>query len=160
MKLFFKDKKQTFAVALFACLVSHGIPVFAQTIIETQQLDFGTIVVANTASNRELVLQPNGGYISDPMIYVMNTPQAGEYELIGGTPSANYTISFDSGIVLQGGGTDFTLDDFTALPAALTTDASGDASFSVGATLTAVSGGTYSDGPYDGQLDITVTLDN
>jgi hypothetical protein len=160
MKLSCKDKKQILALALLACLASYGNLAFAQTITEIQQLDFGTIVVANTSTNRELILQPNNGYISDPFIYVMDDPQAGEYHVTGATPNAPYTISFDTTIPLQGGGTDFTLDDFTAMPATLITNASGEATFTVGATLTAISGGSYIDGNYDGQLDITITLDN
>jgi hypothetical protein len=136
---------------------------YAQTITEDQQLSFGTIVVADTGSNHDLELLPNGGYSNDPGIYVIDPPEVGEYTVTGATPSSNYTVDFNSGgptLLQLGAATDFQVHDFTTQPAALQSDGSGEFSFSVGATLTSLAAGTYVDGNYDGSLQITVTEDN
>jgi hypothetical protein len=147
---------------LFAFVFFTGAPsATAQTITETQQLSFGNIVVTDSASGHSLVLSPGGAVnFLDPAIYIIDPPQAGEYNFIGGTPNTQYDITFSNSIILLRGATTFTVDDFVAQPATITTDGAGDASFSVGATLTTDTGPAYADGNYSGSLDITITVHN
>jgi hypothetical protein len=143
--------------------ICHAVPAWAQTIVQDQQLSFGTIVVADTGSNQDLVLNSNGGYTNDPGIYVIEPPEPGEYTVTGATPSSNYTVDFNNGgntLLQLGAATDFQIHDFETLPTNLQSDGSGEFSFSVGATLTSLAAGTYVDGNYNGSLQITVTEDN
>ncbi len=156
--------KLSYSVSLFPVVtIFLAFSARAQTIVEDQQLYFGTIVVADTSSDHDLELLPNGGYNADPGIYVINDPEVGEYTMTGATPSSNWTISFNAGNPLQlqsGANSDFIVDDFTTLPAMLQTDGSGEMSFSVGATLTSQNGGSYNSNNYSGNLQIILTEDN
>ncbi len=148
-------------IAFICGLLAFSTPASAQVIAQTQQLTFGTVVAASVGGDRELVLGPNGNIISiDSGLYALGPlPEAGEYSFTGGTPNRDYVVSFNNSILLvNGGNSTFTIDDFVAQPPTIHTDGLGDATFSVGGTLTAINGGTYGNGNYDGDLEITLTI--
>lgn len=147
--------------ALAAALSSVALPAMAQAIITQQTpLTFGRIAVAGSGGERTIVMEPDGDIILvDPGIYIIIPPEPGEYTVTG-DPNTEYAISFSpNATLINGAYTNFTVDDFVADPPTIMTDGSGDGgSFTVGATITAHTGGTYGDGNYDSTFDITLTV--
>jgi hypothetical protein len=134
-------------------------PASAQTIVENQALTFGKIVMSDLNTVSTVTVNPAGSYTVDPTTYIMEDPENGDYDLVGGPPSTAYTLTFPPAVGLVGPGvSNFTVDNFTILPASLTTDLSGDVGFRLGARLrSSGSGLPYSDGNYSGTIDINIS---
>ena len=132
---------------------------FAQTLVVTQDLTFGKIVMSDLLSVSTIVVNPAGSYTVDPTTYLIEDPENGDYDLVGGPPSTVYTLTFPPAVGLVGPGvSNFTVDNFTTLPATLTTDSSGDVRFRLGARLrSSGSGLPYSDGNYSGTININIS---
>lgn len=151
--------KALLAVLYLLCWPCKGQ---AQTIIENQRMRFGTIVMHDNSSPKDLQLLPGGGFVADYSGYYIidSGPQLGSYTVQGQTPNwpMNITLSPATTIHRSGGGPFFTLVDFFTVPASVMTDGLGSATFQVGATLRS-SGfmGNYVDDAYNGQYTITVS---
>lgn len=136
----------------------------AQTITINDPVRFGKISMRNNSAPRELRLLTDGGYIADPA-YVIHAsePELGRVTITGYPVNHPMDITIDVAstvIGISGGGgapATFTLVDPFTVPATVTTDMTGSATFEVGATLRSDgSGNTYIDASYLGSFDVTV----
>ena len=131
----------------------------AQAIVENQALTFGKIVMSDLNTASTVTVNPAGSFTVDPTTYIMEDPENGDYDLVGGPPNTAYTLTFPPAVGLVGPGvSNFTVDNFTILPASLTTDSSGDVGFRLGARIrSSGSGLPYSDGNYSGTININIS---
>lgn len=152
------------ALFRFCCLVvvlvaMWGAPCFAQTITRVQPISFGMFVIKNNASAHNIQVSRTNSVTADSAFALFTNPVRGEYDLSGFPASTPFTVSFFATPITVGGsgtGEAFTLGSFTP-GTGLSTDSSGDAQLRFGATLTTSGSGiNYSNGSYQGELDITV----
>ena len=142
-----------------ALVVFTSVEARAQSLAETQSLDFGEGLISDNSAQRAINLQANGAFTNDPEIFFVTTPQVGIYALTGATP----LLPFNVGIVVDqqviGPGEDFTIDNFD-IDAPAATDGSGEATIRVGARLrTSGTGTPYTvSSAFAGQFTITVTF--
>lgn len=149
--------KKLFSVsALLLLLLS--LNVHAQTITENRPLNFGRFALVDNAAPRTLQLLPSDTYVADPQYMFLIDPQAGNITVSGYPPATPLTVNITTTALNNGGGASFTtLSTFTD-PAVITTDAFGEATFDIGATLRSDGGGsTHSDGNFNGTYTITIT---
>ncbi len=132
----------------------------AQTITETQQLDFGTIVVLDINNVSQVTVNSNGSSSNNGFTYIVDVPQRGEYDITGGPANSAYTLTFPPSITLIGPCGGFTIDNFeTVASGALMTDGVGYDTFFLGARARSAGTGVgYPDGNYANTLDITVVF--
>lgn len=134
----------------------------AQTLTEDNRLTFGEIVMRNNASQQDITLFSNGSYTADPAYYFYSEPELGEYTVTGQVPNHIMDITVDvasTSIQPSGGGLPFfTLVNPFTVPAVVTTNGAGTATFQIGATLRSNgSGAGFGDSAYDGVFIVTVT---
>jgi hypothetical protein len=145
------------------CLVAGAPGASAQTLTQDRTLTFGRFIMNNNSTQRDLVLNSNGSYTADPAyIFYAQEPVLGRYIINNQTPNAVMDVTFDLGLTsvapLGGGGPRFTLVNPYTVPAVVTTDGGGNATFEVGATLRSDGlGGVFPSDTYAGEFSITVT---
>lgn len=148
------------AVAAFACPAGF-LPAAAQTVVELDPLSFGTFVVPSNAAVSTLTVPLNGSVSTTGSIIALTQGVAGRYR-VGGLPG-NAIVDIDiTAAPLFGPALPpsqyFQITAFDH-PPTVTTNASGTATFRLGATLsTSGSGVPYTDSTYTGTIDVTVTL--
>lgn len=124
----------------------------AITLVESTQLDFGTIE-ADVAGDT-LTIDTTGNVTATGASVSSGTPASGAWTSTGDALAA-VTISFSAGDTLTGPGTAMALDTFThdagGTPAF---DGTGNLAFNVGANLTI--GAAQTAGTYSGSYDVTV----
>ncbi|MDH5258742.1 MAG: DUF4402 domain-containing protein [Gammaproteobacteria bacterium] len=147
--------------ALFACLVIP--PAYSDTIIEQSYLDFGTIALKNNASTYTIRVRYTGQIINDPEIIIVTPGTPAEYLLTGFPASTLLTITVTSlaGITTSPispvpGNQQFTISNFDYLPS-VSTNATGEATIYVGATLTSSGTGVYDDTLYVTTTNLVIT---
>ncbi len=124
----------------------------AIVITEDVAMDFATIL-ADPAGDT-VTLDTADAVTSSGSSTFTGTPASGAFSVVG-TPSAAVTISFSSGDVLTGPGTDMALGSFTTdAGGSPAFDVSGDLDFAVGADLTV--GASQAGGSYAGTYTLTV----
>lgn len=150
------------ATLLAAVLLCWDMPAMAQTLTQDIPMTFGRVVMYDNSTPRDLRLLPGGGYNHDPGYYVFpgNEPQLGTFTINNQLQNhvMDITVDLASGN-FGGGAADFELVNPFTVPAVVTTDGSGNATFQLGATLRSNgSGVTFSNGPYNSiGYSITVT---
>jgi len=172
-----KNNPVQFSRALFcllAVLFLYGKGAQAQTLVIVRNLDFGQFGMRDNNSPHTIVVTPGGGVTYDPAFIPDGVAQAhpGQYALSGLPPNMalNYGISTTNGttnggttltntvsLSLNGAliGALFTVGSYTANSPS--TDALGNATISIGGTLTTSgTGAGYGDGSYDGSVDLTI----
>lgn len=145
------------AFLLSAALLSG--PANAQTLTQNTQMRFGRIVMHDNGTPRDLRLLPSGSYSADSGFYIIDqAPQLGSFTIEDQALNSimNITITAIGTMQPGGGGPYFTLVDFFTVPAVVTTDGNGDATFQVGATLRSSGIGNYGSTTYDGGFTISV----
>lgn len=127
------------------------------TVENVRGLDFGTIastpaggtVVATAAATTELTFSNE-----DMAVTTLGTPTSAEFT-IEGEANALFSIVVEDATVLDGPGTDMTLEDFTSsLGWSNVTLTGGEVTLYVGATLNV--GANQAAGEYNGTFDVTV----
>lgn len=127
------------------------------TVIEP--LDFGTFALKDNKGRYTIVLAPDDAYTHSDEIVIGNPePQRGEYLLEGLPPDTLLDITITDAALRKPGNPDFTISDYT-INDPLTTDASGNATLYIGATLTTSGTGAYNyTGRYTGTFNISVVF--
>ena len=142
----------------------------AFTLTETQALAFGTFTAKNDGTDVSTILiAPDGsapvyGNPGDARIVEVTAGNMGIFDVTGAAPNAALDITLPSGSLTMTCGTctaaneDFSIGTFTSDPATTaTTDAAGDVTVNVGATLSTIaSADAYEDGAYS--VAYTVSL--
>lgn len=133
-------------------------------------LSFGTFAVADNSMPQALVVTTDNDTFADAGIVVAQNGQRGVYEFTGLPPNVTFYVGVDvpnppseGGIVFDDSifltnGESFTVDTFQlGSGGVLQTDAAGDATMTLGATLhTSGNGAAYSGGGYNGQVSFTI----
>ncbi len=146
------------AMAVATALVTS---VRAQTVQELEPLSFGTFVVTSNAAASTLTVPLNGAVSSTGNLIVLVPGNRARYR-VGGLPG-NTIVGIDINSLPLFGATvpasQFCQITAFSHPLTVTTNASGEAIFFVGATLsTSGNGVPYTDNTYTGMIDITATL--
>lgn len=116
--------------------------------------------MVDNAAPRTIALLPSGSFTADPEYIFFIEPQLGNITVDSYPPSTILTVNIGTTNLIRsaGGGAKFNLSGTFTNPTIVTTDASGSATFDVGATLTSDgSGSTHTDDTYSGIYSITVT---
>ena len=161
------------SVAVFSGTLLHARPAKAQTMTEVQKLDFGTFGVVNNNGSYTIVIGPDNSVTYDPSGKIVSDGahigHRGVYALAGFPPNMQLTLGVTTtnntttgGVTLTNGSSltyagnpAFSIGSFTANNPL--TDASGNATLYIGATLTTSGSGTnYMSGTYNGSVDITL----
>ena len=134
------------------------VPAVAATLTDIVNLSFGSFALMDNATPQTIVVTPAGGVTYGAKVVDGPTPpQAGEYLLEDLTPDTALVITIDDTTLnrVGGGSPAFTISDYvTNNP---TTNAGGDATLLVGATLTTSGTGVhYESGSYTGTMAITI----
>lgn len=127
----------------------------AQTISETQALSWGELVLTDNNAQHEIVIATDGNYTNDPEYLFVTEPDVGIYLLTGELPNrpiASVTVTVLT--QMQGGGQQFTMDNFTVQHPAQT-DATGQALITVGGRLRSSGTGT----PYNTSTAFSASLE-
>lgn len=157
MKLFYKNNLKT--VGLVAAALILPQVVFAQTITETQALDFGTIAIHSYAAVGRVTISPSGTFSYNANVSIIEPPQLGEYTITGAPASAGYSIVLPASVNIAGPGGPFVLDNLEYRPLVLLTDPSGNDEFTISGRLQTLGGGTpYGDGTYTTMFTVTVAF--
>ncbi len=154
MKLYFNvNLYLTFILILFA------LPANAQTVTIDQPLDFGTFVIADNATPRTIAFNAGGSYTADPEYIFFTTPEFGEVTVTGYPALTTLTVTIGTTNMTDCcAGPNFSMSTGFTRPSVVTTDASGEATFEIGATMSSNGdGSTYVDGTFDGTFSVTVT---
>lgn len=135
-------------------------PAAAQTLTQDRAMTFGDISITTNNAIREIELHPDGSYTADPGIYFYSdTPELGRYIIQGQVPLTVMNINIDvSSTILGLGNPVFTLHNPFTVPAVVTTDGLGNATFEIGATLRSNGSGiNYSDANYNSVFSVNVS---
>lgn len=126
-------------------------------ITEIQPLSFGNFAAPSNAVVSTLTIGYMGGHPSvTNRIYVLSPPQPGQFQLTDYPPWTPLMINISNFQLVLGASPSFLIEDFTTN--SIITDGSGQALLRVGATLkTTGTGGTYGDGGYTGNMNITIS---
>lgn len=157
MRLQLNDKILVLLLFLCAFPLSEAV---SQTITENQPLTFGRYVMADNSAPRTIELLPGGGYTADPEYIFFTEPELGNITVDSYPPSTVLTITIGTTNLVRsgGGGAKFSLTNGFTVPAVVTTDGTGSATFDIGATLTSDGTGvTHTDNNYSGTYSVTVT---
>ena len=140
-------------------LIFFALPAQAQSVTIDQPMDFGRFVLTDNAAPRTIAFNTGGTYTADTEFIFLTTPEFGEVTVTGFPPLTVLTVSMSStGMTGCCVGPNFSMSSPFTRPPVVTTDASGEASFQVGATMASDgSGVTHMDDTYDGSFSVTVT---
>ncbi len=116
-------------------------------------LDFGTFTTGDNGGTIVVTRGGNGSATGDVTL-VGGSVEAADQFAVAGDPGRRFSITTGAGQVSNGAATPVTMDFTTDARAAHTLDAAGDASFSVGGTLTVLGGEPA--GVYTGSYAVTV----
>lgn len=148
----------------------------AFTFTEDSALNFGTIVAISDPSETASYVVDSGTGPAAPtttggsaLIIELTPGAAGNFSISGAAPNTALTIQLPANTTMNCGACSGSQPDFdltawedseggtTAVPATTTTDGSGQASFTVGATLsTRTSANPYEDGTYSAAYTVSV----
>ena len=150
-------KKLTFLALLFWTTTASA------AIIENRALSFGTFGLRDNAGVYTYVLSPLGAITADFEIVVIDDGLPGDYTVSGFpvTTALTFNVLGSSPLTLGGTGSrvPFPISNFTINPNPITTDGAGNASFTLGATLSTDGLGTmYSDGVFSDSVLIVVSF--
>ncbi len=125
-----------------------------------QALNFGSWISKNNDAQYGITINTDGSYSFNSTGFIeISPPQVGIFDLDGMTPNtAISSVTIIQTTSLSGSGLDFQMINFTETHSA-STDASGIARVTVGATAqTTGGGGSYIDQTYNGQIQIQINF--
>lgn len=133
-------------------------PAQAQVFSRMQELSFGTFALRNNTGVHQLRITQAGVITANSNYARFTDPVRGRYRMQGYPPSTVFTITIPNTTLSLNGlgaGELFNLD--LLHPATRTANGAGNATFFVGGSLTTSGSGTmYSDGNYQGDMDVTI----
>jgi len=148
-------------VIMALCLTSFYLVAPANAVIsEVQAINFGKFALQNNTSVHTYRVLPNGTINANVEYIRFFDGQEGQYNLSGYPATTALTILVTSGNLTTGaGGEQFSIGSWDTSPASLVTDASGEESFNLGATLSSSGSGTmYLDGTFNVNATITINF--
>lgn len=155
-----KNKSRLFFLPCLLLLFTP--PTFAETITELSPLDFGTIAIKDNSAAYTHRVRYTGQIINDPEIIIITPGSPAEY-LITGLPVSTLlaiNVTSPSGVTTSPAtgpsNEQFTISNFDYLPS-VTSNAIGEYTLFVGATLTTSGANTYQDTLYVTTMTITIT---
>lgn len=128
-------------------------------ISESQELSFGVFAVRRNDAVYEITVDINDNVTHDAVGIVLGptAPQRAEYELRDQMPNTILDISLTDATLTAGGAASFTITNYTHNNTS--TDAGGDATVLIGATLRTSGDGTkYPTGNYTGTTDLFIGI--
>lgn len=149
-----------FALALLAALTIAGAaPAQAQTITESQRLNFGEWGVTSNAGNYFVSITAGGATSHSPQLIELTPPQVGMYN-VSGLPAfaaiASVTVLMTQTLAGPPGQT-FTMDNFTTI--APNADGGGNTTITLGArAVTSGNMASYGEGLFTGELTLEINL--
>lgn len=133
-------------------------PAAADSLHIVRNLTFGEFATRDNDSPHTIIIDPSNNATYDPALLTINPAERGEFLLEGFPANTALTISVpDTNLTLNGGGAGirFTINSFTHNNPV--TNASGEATLYLGATLTTTgSGQHYGTGNYSEGIEITI----
>ena len=145
-------------VILF-CTILYSVEAKSQTIVENQALDFGLFVMVNNSSVKSINLLSTGSYVADPDFIFFLEPQMANVTVDDYPPLTELEVTLGTTVLdpLGAVGANFFISDVFTHPMTVNTDASGSATFDIGARLNSDGGGDiYSDSDYEGIYSVSV----
>lgn len=126
-----------------------------------QPLSFGNIVLRNNNASYAVTVTPQGAVVYPPQVIAMEKAKNAVYELRGYEPNTELFVQIAPPRLVVScncGGPDFIVENFKVEPEMPRTDASGNATVKVGATLRTQAGGgqPYPAGNFSGNLTLIV----
>lgn len=163
MKLYFLNKFNFLCICLMF-FIFYSSSIRSETITEVKTLDFGVIVLKNNNANYVMNMTFSGNITADPEIIIIESGHPAEYDLSDFPPNTQLTIDIiapDTETNLAGAidpsTSQFTITNYHTSSSIITTDALGNATISVGATLTSSGTGFYKDAIYFSYITIMVS---
>jgi Mat/Ecp fimbriae major subunit len=123
----------------------------ALTLANTSALEFGAVVASGVAGSVQIAV--GGGRTCGGGITCSGTVSAAGFDVTGGTAGENVTINADPSVTLNGPGGATMTASLVESAAVVQLDATGEATFTVGGTLTV--GANQAQGNYVGNFDVT-----
>jgi hypothetical protein len=123
----------------------------ALTLTNTSALEFGAVVASGTAGTVQIAV--GGGRTCAGGITCSGTVSAAGFDVTGGTASEFVTINADPSVTLAGPGGNTMTASLIESSNLVQLDATGEASFTVGGTLTVAA--SQAQGNYVGNFDVT-----
>ena len=159
-----RKKKSVRTLFLSVMLLLFSPPSFvnAESIVEISALDFGTIAIKDNSAAYTLRVRYTGQIINDPEIIIITPGTPAEYFITALPVSTLLTISVTSpsGVTTSPAvaptNQQFTISNFDYLPS-VTSDASGEYTLYVGATITTSGAGVYEDTLYVTTMSINIS---
>ena len=155
-------KKRITLFFLIPLLFLFSSPNIAETIVEISPLDFGTIAIKDNSAPYTHRVRYTGQILNDPEIIIVSPGSPAEYLITGLPPSTLITISVTSptGVTTSpaagASNEQFTISNFDYLPS-VTSDATGEYTLFVGATITTSGTNTYEDTLYVTTMTINIS---
>lgn len=148
------QKRAGLSAAFIALSISTPLSTYAD-VTESSSLDFGTVVVASNSSAQSLSVGYNGNVSYSSGIFPITEPTRAEF-ILTDYPNNQRVFLSSSVNTPNSSSTGYTVEQFTltdlSVPAVITTDSSGGASFYVGGTLT-----TSGNSGYYGDTNYSIT---
>ena len=154
MKWSLSLKLLTFCIILFY----SGEPK-AQNIVENQTLSFGRFILASNSSVKSINLLSTGSYVADSDFIFFLEPQMANITLDDYPPLTELEVTLGTTVLdpLGAVGANFFISDVFTNPIIINTDASGSATFDIGARLNSDGrGDIHSDSDYEGIYSVSV----
>lgn len=157
-----KSRFQSLFLSAVIFLFVSPATAFAETIIEISPLDFGTIAIKDNSAAYTHRVRYTGQIINDPEIIIITPGSPAEYFITGLPVSSLITINVTSpsGVTTSpaAGPTNeqFIISNFDYLPS-VTSDATGEYTLFVGATITTSGVGAYLDTLYVTTMTINIS---
>jgi hypothetical protein len=134
---------------------------YPDTMTEIQPLSFGTFAMRDNSAAYSMTVSPTGmvsySHANKILPFGISNPQPGIFQFTDFAPSTLLVINI-ADTVITGGGPDFDLVNFVFAPDPASTDAGGNLTLNIGATLrTSGLGGIYWDGGYSGNYVLSVS---
>lgn len=137
-------------------------PAYPQSLSEVRPLSFGTLVIRDNSTVNSVTVPLTGSVGTTGDILVLAPGAPGRFTVSGLPGGAALDLMINAeplfGSQSQSGETFFRINQFF-IPSPITTDASGTATFDLGAQLdTSGNGNLYGEDSYSGSVTITVLL--
>lgn len=166
MKFYSSNKLTFFCISLTSLIfcVFYSSSIKSETITEVKALDFGAIVLKNNNANYVMNMTFSGNVTADSEIIIIESGHPAEYYLTGFPTNTQLNIDIivpNTQTNLAGeidpSTSQFTITNYHTASPIITTDALGNATINVGASLTSSGTGFYKDALYFSYITIMVS---
>lgn len=140
----------------FVVLVFLPVRAEAQVVFnEVTPLDFGKWIILGNSSSYNVVVNTNNSYSNSPQIIMLETPEAGVYDITGLPPNTVLSVTATMVTPLTLGGSELELDNFSIV--APDSNGAGETTILLGGRArTSGSGTGLTAGSYTGEVEIEI----